>query len=280
MSARTKQPWLTAALALAALSIAVTVLLRLEPRSPDGALPDPPDVVVIVLDTLRPDHLGCYGYERPTSPNIDAFAATATVFEQAESVSPWTAPALISLMTSLHPEVHGVYQFPNPGRLNERVETLAERLSARGYATGAFTEGGYAKPEFGLDQGFDVYPSNPGDDDSHRSNLDHGSRLEGNLDRALAWYAEHADRPRLLFFHTYEIHEPLRAPDDFVRHFRPGWDSAAEDAQLEGLFERFNQVGVTVLIASHDLDLIQQMGSPVISLNQGQLTHDDLQESA
>ena len=246
MRSPSKQSWVLGALVLIGLSLAVASIARsgeerpvLETARTDA--PPPPDVVLIVLDTLRPDHLGCYGYERDTSPNIDAFAETAVLFEKAESVSPWTAPALISLMTSLHPEVHGVYQFPNPGSLNERVETLAERLGERGYATGAFTEGGYAKAEFGLGQGFDVFPSHAGDEDSNDSNMHHGSRLLDNLDRALAWYASNAGRPRLLFFHTYEVHEPLRAPSEYVRRFRPDWDEEAEDARIQQVFAGFRE---------------------------------------
>jgi arylsulfatase len=224
--------WVLAGGVLAFASIAAAWWIR----------PARPNVVIIVLDTLRPDHLGCYGYERDTSPNIDALAAEGVVFELAESVSPWTAPAMISLMTSLHPEAHGVYRFPNPGRLNDNATTLAEVLKARGYATAAFTEGGYAKPEFGLDQGIDVFPRNEGDDDSHMSNLEHGSRIRANVDRALAWLGEQSG-PCFMLFHTYEVHAPLLAPDEHVQLFRPGWSAEAEDAELQAEFERFKESG-------------------------------------
>ena len=220
------------AVAALALALAGTLIQWRPPR---------PDVVLVVLDTLRPDHLGCYGYERPTSPVLDAFAREAVLFEQAESASPWTAPALISLVTSLYPEVHGVFSFPNPGSMNARATTLAEILQQHGYATGAFTEGGYAKGEFGLGQGFEVFPTNPGDEDSNASNMTHSSRLEENLERALAWLAAERERPRFLLFHTYEVHEPLRAPDEYVRLFRPDWDGAAEEARLTAAFERFER---------------------------------------
>src|SRR5882672_11694191 len=126
--------------------------------SPSG--PRKLNLVVIALDTLRPDHLGCYGYARATSPNIDAWAKNATVFETAQSAAPWTAPSLLSLMTSLYPEVHGVVKFPDPGQMNDNVTTLAEMLKKAGYKTAACTDGGYASPFFGLKQGFDYYPLN------------------------------------------------------------------------------------------------------------------------
>ena len=201
--------------------------------------PPPPNLVVVLLDTLRPDHLGCYGYERDTSPHLDALAAKSVVFEQAESVAPWTAPAVISLVTGLHPQSHGVLRFPNPGRLNERATTLAEVLRERGYTTGAFTEGGYAKGEFGLDQGFDVFPSNPGDGQTHMSNMLNPSRLEGNLDRALTWLRRARGAPFFMLFHTYEVHGPLRAPDEYVRRFDPEWDTEREHAALAAVLARW-----------------------------------------
>lgn len=201
----------------------------------------PPNLLVVAVDTLRADHLGLYGYPRDTSPNLDALAERCTVFDAAQSVAPWTAPALLSLMTSLPPALHGVRDFPRPGRLAEDVDTLAEVLKRRGYATAAFTEGGYARGEFGLDQGFDVYPANAGDAEGNRSNLIHESRLEGNLDRTLAWIAAHRDEPFFVFFHTYEVHPPLRAPERFIREFRPGWDEAAEHERVARAIEHWNR---------------------------------------
>jgi len=198
------------------------------------------NLVVVVLDTLRPDHLGCYGYARPTSPNLDRLAGQSAVFEQAQTSSPWTAPALLSLMTSLHPSVHQVHDFPNPGRMSEGVTTLAEVLRQAGYETAAFTEGGYAKGEFGLDQGFDHYPPNEGDELSNVSNLTHPSRLASNLDRTLEWLRAPRDRPFFLFFHTYEAHGPYRAPQEFIRRLRPTWDEAVEHARVREAIERWN----------------------------------------
>lgn len=206
-----------------------------------------PNLVVIALDTLRPDHLGCYGYARDTSPNLDRWAAQSVVFENAQSAAPWTAPSLISLMTSLYPSVHGVASFNDPGQMNERVTTLAEALAARGYWTGAFTDGGYAKAQFGLGQGFRTYPLNEGDlPGQHASNLREPSRLRPNIDRTLRWLDEVADEPFFLFFHTYEIHGPYQPPEEYVKRFRPEWDEAAEEAKVEAARERW--------IESRDLD--------------------------
>ena len=201
----------------------------------------PPNLVIVALDTLRPDHLGLYGYEKDTSPNLDVFARDCIVFENAQSTSPWTAPLLTSLMTSLYPQVHQVQAFPNPGRMSENVTTLAEVLDQNGFATAAFTEGGYAKGAFGLDQGFDVYPKNPGDDETHSSNRGHPSRIKGNVDRALEWLGEHHGEPFFLFFHTYEPHSPYRAPVEHVRRLSPHYDEETEHASAGRVIEAWNR---------------------------------------
>jgi arylsulfatase len=198
------------------------------------------NLLVIAVDTLRADHLGSYGYELDTSPNLDAFAAKSLRFDNAQSAAPWTAPSLISLMTSLHPEVHQVLRFPNPGRLAEKTITLAEVLRDAGYATGAFTEGGYAKGEFGLDQGFDVYPANPGDEDSHGSNLMYPSRIRGNVDRTIEWIRSKQDQRFFAFFQTYETHTPFRAPEPFIRKFRPDFSLADERSELAEIVARWD----------------------------------------
>jgi arylsulfatase A-like enzyme len=210
---------------------------------PAGPRPDglPPNLLVVVLDTLRPDHLGLYGNPRPTSPNLDALARECVVFENAQSVAPWTAPSLISLVTSLRPDVHRVVGFPNPGRLDEKVTTLAEVLSAAGYETAAFTEGGYAKAEFGLGQGFDTFPENAGDREGNGSNMIHPSRIEQNLDRAVDWLEDHRDRPFFMLFHTYEVHEPYLAPPAGAERIRPGWDPDAEHPAVADAVRHWNR---------------------------------------
>ena len=203
--------------------------------------PRPLNVVFIVLDTLRPDRLGIHGNPRRPSPHLDAFLERTCLFEEAQTVAPWTAPSLITLMTGLHPEAHGVLEHPEPARLSEEVVTLAEVLSREGYETAAFTEGGYAKPQFGLAQGFDVYPPLPGDETEVHSIHEHGSRIARNVDRTLEWLRGRGGRPFFLFFHTYETHQPYRAPQELVRRFVPGFDDAAEHERIVALVERWNR---------------------------------------
>lgn len=212
-------------------------------RAAEASTPPPPEplnLILVTLDTLRADHLEVYGYDRPTTPMLAARAKDWFVFDNAQSAAPWTAPALATLMTSLYPAAHGVLDYPIPGRLSGAATTLAEVLRGKGYATGAFTEGGYAKGDFGLDQGFDTYPANPGDTGDYRSNLSHPSRLKGNLKRALAWIRRQQGGPFFLFFHTYEPHQPYRAPEEFIRLFRPEYDARAEHTRLSAIIQRWN----------------------------------------
>ena len=207
-----------------------------EGPAPGPAEPAAENLLLVVLDTLRPDRLGTYGYERDTSPHLDAFAAEALVFENAQSAAPWTAPALHSLVTGLYPTVHGVKSYPNPGRMSDRVVTLAEVLRERGYRTAAFTEGGFARAQFGLDQGFEVFPENPAFQLFLEGKVLDGERLAKQVDAALAWMREAADEPFFLFFHTYRPHIPWDAPEEGIRRFRPGFDEAADHAAFREVF--------------------------------------------
>ena len=100
----------------------------------------PPNVVIITMDTMRADHLGCYGYERPTSPRIDEFARSAVFYPRSIASSPWTIPSHASLFTGMVDEVHGVVS-PDLA-LPAGVGTLAERLALQGWATGAIVNAG------------------------------------------------------------------------------------------------------------------------------------------
>ncbi len=206
--------------------------------------PEParPDVVIVVVDTLRPDRLGAYGCERGLTPNMDAVAAESVLFEQCQAPAPWTAPSLVSLMTSTRPAVHGVTGFPVPGRLSPRVTTLAEALREAGYETAAFTEGGYAQPTFGLGRGFDEYPTHDGDERGYHSNVDAPSRLKNTVDRALAWWSHERTGPRFLFVHTYEVHHPLRPPEVDLAALRPGYSEEAELRRVKDVIGAWNRL--------------------------------------
>ena len=153
------------------------------------------NVVLISLDTLRADHVGAYGYPRPTTPNIDALAAQSVVFEQAVSQSAWTRPAHASMLTGLYPAEHGIVSIARGLALAPTQPTLATTLAEHGYATAAFTGGGNMSAHFGFDNGFATYRSP-------------GRRLSDALPEIGRWLDAHRDGPFFLFVHAFDPHRP------------------------------------------------------------------------
>jgi arylsulfatase A-like enzyme len=155
-----------------------------------------PDIVVLLLDTLRADRLGCYGWERARTPNLDALAERGVLFLDATAAAPWTLPSHASLFSSLYPSEHAMWN--DEHRLAARVETVAEVLRDEGYATAAFSEGGYVRPSYGFAQGFDRFVVGP-------------LNVRTTFDVALRWTAT-APEPFLLFVQTYQVHSPYDPP--------------------------------------------------------------------
>lgn len=193
-----------------------------EPRRPDpgglstSQLPVPRATrgyILISIDTLRADHLGLYGYPRPTSPFLDSLARRATVFEEAYAPFPSTLISHMSMFTGLHPREHGV--FPPNSVLSPEVETLPEVFRRHGFRTAGFTEGGYVSGRFGFRRGFDEYVSR-----------DRGSRhrpLENTFRRGVGFLQSVGPDERfLLFLHTYAVHTPYDAPERYREPFWPG----------------------------------------------------------
>ncbi len=173
----------------------------------------PRRVVVISLDTLRADHLGSYGYERPTSPALDRFAQEGVVFERAYAQATWTLPSHMSLLTGLYPDSHGVVH--DEHRLADEVPTLAEVLQDRGFETAAFTDNGFVAGSFGFSDGFDTY-----DDHVAVADPDAVKGLERTLPLIDRWLDGHADDDFFLFVHTFDVHGPYQAPEELEREWR------------------------------------------------------------
>ncbi len=115
----------------------------------------PPNIVLIAIDTLRRDHLGCYGYKRPVSPNIDRFAGQGVLFERCYSPANWTLPSFVSMFTGLMPTAHGVPQ--SRSVILPAVPTIAEQLKKKGYYCTAIISNPSFVGKCGLSRGFDVY---------------------------------------------------------------------------------------------------------------------------
>jgi arylsulfatase A-like enzyme len=186
---------------------------------PVPSQPSRRNVILISIDTLRADRLGCYGNPRLPSPAIDRLAGSGVLCWSTVAPSNWTLPSHYSMMTSLYPSVHGVHPdraafggFRRPTHVagvrgSGREETLAERLSELGYFTAAITEDGWVHPEFGFDQGFASYVA------------DTSGSLAATRTRTLEWLSEHADLPFFLFVHTYQPHQPYDMPPPYDTMF-------------------------------------------------------------
>jgi len=172
------------------------------------------NVVMIIVDTLRADHLSSYGWHHRTSPNIDAWAANRGVlFEKTVAAAPWTIPSHASIFSGLDCLSHGVNNGdPAPPSLT----TLAEILAENGYATRAVTGGTFLTVQYGLMQGFDVleYWSPPNDDPEEA-----GNDLVDGIEKALSFLDSNTKRPFFLLFHTYEVHTPYRRREPFFTEF-------------------------------------------------------------
>ncbi|HYO14137.1 MAG TPA: sulfatase [Thermoanaerobaculia bacterium] len=170
----------------------------------------PANVLVYLVDTLRRDHLGCYGYGKPVSPRVDAFAREATLFRNAVAQSSWTRPSVASLLTGLLPRTHGVNR--RPDALSREAVTLAEMLRDRGFRTAAFVTNGNVHRSFGFGQGFEEYRLTP-----------HGRDTAENLNTlTAAWLDRVGEAPFFLFLHTIEPHTPYQPPPEFRQRFAPG----------------------------------------------------------
>jgi arylsulfatase A-like enzyme len=172
--------------------------------------------VVYLVDTLRADHTGVYGYARPTTPELDAFARDAVVFEAAVAHASWTKPSVASILTGQLPARHRAVQLRDP--LDASQVTLAERLDRAGFATAAAIANSviYGE-ESAFDRGFDAFAGLHGDDDTR-------SKLVGAdvvVDQALSFLEERRGLPTFLYVHTMDPHVPYAPPPPFDRMFEP-----------------------------------------------------------
>ena len=181
-----------------------------------GEPPQPRNLLLISLDTLRADHLGCYGYGRPTSPFLDRLASQGVLFEQAWATSPWTLPSHASLFTGLYPSQHGVVS--EELALPTDLPTLAEALRGRGFTTAGFVSGIFLGARFGLGRGFERYDAIPTRPTSGGTATSLGS-TERVSAAGLEWLAAQPARPYFLFLHYFDIHSDYRPEPRFAAQF-------------------------------------------------------------
>lgn len=198
------------------LALLASVLVFLPCACSPRAVDDRPSLVLVTIDTLRADRLGLYGYELPTSPNIDAIGAESVVFGNAISTGPSTAPATASLLTGVYHASHKVFE--NGAQLPEDVTTIAEVLRDAGYATAAVvTNPMVGKAAQGFRQGFDDFRMPPPAGERVAGTGRVKRRAEQVTEAALELLDANPDRPLFLWLHLMDPHGPYAAPTEYAR---------------------------------------------------------------
>jgi len=185
-----------------------------------AAVKPQPNVVFITIDTLRADHLGCYGYKQIRTPNIDALAAESFRFERAYTPVPVTLPAHTAIFTGTYPTLSGMHDFSG-NKLSSKQSTLASVLKEQGYITSAVIGSAVLDSRFGLNQGFDFYYDHFDFNRLQESNLEEMER-PGNVvaDVALDWLAKNSQSKFFLWMHLYDPHYPYRPPAPYSEEYR------------------------------------------------------------
>ena len=181
-----------------------------------------PSVILISLDTVRADHLSCYGYERETSPTLDRLAEQGMLFEHFYANSNHTKISHMTMFTGLLPSVLGMGAGTG-NALAPEIPTIADRFLDAGYQTAAFADGGYLLEAWGFQRGFEYYDSRY-------------ERVEQKLDRVEAWLERAEDEPTFLFFHTYGAHMPFLPAEEHDVFTDPDYDGIMKErvARLRG----------------------------------------------
>ena len=213
------------------------------------------NILLISIDTLRADHLGAYGFARPTTPAIDAVAREGVLFKNARTPVPMTLPAHVSMLTGTLPPTHGLRDNMQ-SRLPDASLTLAEMLKARGFTTGAVVSSFVLDRRFGTSQGFDRY-----DDQFQEVHKigDLNERKGNEATRvATAWLESHKERPFFLFVHLYDPHDPYEPPEPFAsqwsEHPYEG-EVAFADHCVGQVLEKLRQLGLyddTLIVITGD----------------------------
>ena len=188
------------------------------------------NVVLISIDSLRADHLGVYGYEKPTSPTLDSLATRGVVFSRAYSTTSWTLPAHTAMLTGLDDRAHGVRRHKK--KVAPEIPTLAEELRKNEIRTTGFYSGPYLHPNFGFDRGFDEYVNCSSvlpDGVGSSIGMAHFASFKDEtnpiiLTNVRRWLESGtAGRRNFIFIHMWDVHYSYTPPDRYVEMFDPDY---------------------------------------------------------
>jgi arylsulfatase A-like enzyme len=220
-----------------------------------GAIDDPPikNVILITLDTLRADHVGVYGYERATTPNLDQFARHAVVFERA-----------ISQASSTRASHQSLFQSRPASAADGNGVALAEVLAKNGFRTAAYTGGGNISGKLGFARGFEIYEEDNGG-------------LAGSIPKAASWVRKHRHERFFLFLHTYDIHLPYDPPEPHASMFTASYDGPIRGDNtretLRGVRQLDGRGDVAVELDGDDRERIVALYDGGLHYTDAQLVH-------
>ena len=229
-------------------------------------------VLLVTLDTVRPDRLGYHGNSNVDTPALARLAREGVIFSQAVATAPSTLPSHASILTGLYPQRHGA-RANGSSRLGDGVETLATRLSQQGYDTAAFVSAFVLDEQFGLSRGFAAY-----DDDVKQSGAEFGypeRRADLTADRAIRWLERSRSTPFFLWVHFFDPHALYQPPAEFARYpLAYDGELAFTDSQLARLVGAARTAAAGELLIAVTADHGEAFG------DQGEQTHSILlQES-
>jgi len=200
----------------------------------------PLNVVVVTIDTLRPDHLHCYGYGKIETPTIDGIAQSGTLFENAVTQTPLTPPSHASIFTGLNPPSHHVRD-TGGFILQPASITLATILQRQGWDTAAFISSAVLKKLFGFSQGFAVYDDQlPRPGKGHEFLEDAERRAGDTVDHAVRWLDAQSGKPFFMWVHLYDPHAPYQPPAPYREKYKDrlyDGEIAYADHELGRLFD-------------------------------------------
>lgn len=210
-----------------------------------------PNILLISVDTLRSDHLGCYGYERNTSPNVDRLAEQGALFENAIAPTSWTLPSHATLMTALPISAHRVRT--SYSRLASETTLLPEILSDAGYGTAGFVSGSYLDASYGFSQGFDHYNdySYHFVEGGYRSNVTSPMLTRVATEWLEAWRERGRTRPFFVFVHMWDVHRDYHPPAPYDTLFDPDYQGEV-DGSAEQITPEMDPADLRHAVALYD----------------------------
>ncbi|HLA76834.1 MAG TPA: sulfatase-like hydrolase/transferase [Vicinamibacteria bacterium] len=242
------RPWSLALPPLLLLTVAATSC-----RAPGP----PPNVILVSIDTLRADRLGCYGASGAETPAIDGLARQGVLFRHAYASLPLTLPSHATMLTGLEPVAHGLVD-NGMSTANLGAPTLGERLSQAGYDTGAFVAAFVLNRIFGLDRGFSNYDDGPPEETELSGLFTRVADARERVDQALAWLGRTRSSPFFLWLHLYDVHAPHEPPPAFRQRFAANpydGEVAYVDSQVSRLLSFLKSRGLernTLLVLTSD----------------------------